>query len=211
VNDQCTTCDNIATLVETGTSALEDIGATLGTPTPTLHRHLINHSRKDLMERLTYGDEPMLEPAEVPAVDGDTAAIDGPVFVDVPEQDPDATWIGETIAPHLSEYLDHEDQGVAEAASEAVAWVRILIERVVAFNGREDLRAELATLEARRAEILAALGETEAPEPQEEPEPQPDRDWPAIREWAAQRGLDCPSRGRVPRAVVDAYDARWSA
>lgn len=26
-----------------------------------------------------------------------------------------------------------------------------------------------------------------------------------IRAWAASRGLACPARGRIPRAVVDAY------
>ena len=33
------------------------------------------------------------------------------------------------------------------------------------------------------------------------------RDLPAIRAWAADQGIDVASRGRIPRSVVDGYDA----
>lgn len=29
----------------------------------------------------------------------------------------------------------------------------------------------------------------------------------AVREWAAEHGMECPPRGRIPQAVVDAYNA----
>jgi hypothetical protein len=29
----------------------------------------------------------------------------------------------------------------------------------------------------------------------------------AVREWATEHGMQCPPRGRIPQAVVDAYNA----
>lgn len=231
MSEQCTTCDNVAELIEVADCrSLEDASATLGSNPPALHRHLIGHERVDLMGRLTYGGEAMVEqgeqdasPSQVPSpgLDSDTVVIDGPVIVEAPvAAEPDTRVDMEGALIWLKPYADHEDQGCAEAAAEAMAWVGILDERLSAWSKHSSLREELAALEARRAEILAALGVTEStePEPEQEPEPEApapaaalDRDWPAIREWAAQMGLECPSRGRVPRAVVEAYDARWSA
>jgi hypothetical protein len=34
-----------------------------------------------------------------------------------------------------------------------------------------------------------------------------DSDAPKIRAWAAERGIDVPARGRIPRSVVDQYRA----
>lgn len=236
MSEQCTTCDNVAELIEVADCrSLEDASATLGSNPPALHRHLIGHERVDLMGRLTYGGEAMVEqeqdasPSRVPSpgLDSDPVVINGPVVIDGPaievatlSPELDARVDMEGALIWLKPYADHEDQGCAEAAAEAMAWVGILDERLSAWSKHSSLREELAALEARRAEILAALGVTEStePEPEQEPEPEApapaaalDRDWPAIREWAAQMGLECPSRGRVPRAVVEAYDARWSA
>lgn len=61
----------------------------------------------------------------------------------------------------------------------------------------EQLRARLAALDERRAEL----------EPPKKRRTRTDRDYdPAtVRAWAAQAGVDCPTRGRVPEKVVDAW------
>jgi hypothetical protein len=77
------------------------------------------------------------------------------------------------------------------------------LEKDVAEHERDiKLRAEAAALEARLAEIRGQLTGKRAPAAA----PGPNVDNKAVRKWAAARGLDCPSRGRIPRAVVEAFE-----
>ncbi|MFF9582464.1 histone-like nucleoid-structuring protein Lsr2 [Streptomyces achromogenes] len=58
----------------------------------------------------------------------------------------------------------------------------------------------------RLAEIRARKGELEPAKPKKTRRPV---DYPVaeVRAWAAATGVDCPPRGRVPKAVVEAWRA----
>lgn len=70
------------------------------------------------------------------------------------------------------------------------------------------LRAEQAQLETR----LAAIKEQLRPRRTQPVLPTAGAEAPAdtkaVRAWAAEQGLDCPARGRIPGAVTDAYRRR---
>ena len=66
--------------------------------------------------------------------------------------------------------------------------------------------AAKAELRAERDRLKAQLKKVESQLRGGAPAAAPARDWKAIREWAADSGLDCPATGKVPNAIVDAYD-----
>lgn len=81
------------------------------------------------------------------------------------------------------------------------------LEQEVAEHERgAELRAEAERLEARLAEIKGQLGG-------KRPAPAAGArvDTKAVRAWAAKNGMDCPARGRVPHAVMQAYERRAEA
>jgi hypothetical protein len=41
------------------------------------------------------------------------------------------------------------------------------------------------------------------------PSPERKAELDAIRKWAAENGIECPSRGRIPQRVVAAYQEAW--
>ena len=92
----------------------------------------------------------------------------------------------------------HPDARIAAAAKKVMDAIDRL-DAVWAENAaKAELRAERDRLKAQLKKVEAQLrgGAT----------PAPARDWKAIREWAADSGLDCPATGKVPNAIVDAYD-----
>lgn len=96
----------------------------------------------------------------------------------------------------------HDYEDVQEAAREAAAWLDILAERIIQ---AEHHRAAIAEVEHYEQLLHAArikAGLIEAEETAAEP---PSYDAKTVRAWAAANGVDCPTRGKVPRAVVDAY------
>lgn len=64
------------------------------------------------------------------------------------------------------------------------------------------LREEQAKLQERLAQIKAELRGDRPASSAPEPEPSGNR---AVRAWAAENGIECPARGRVPARVLDAY------
>lgn len=63
----------------------------------------------------------------------------------------------------------------------------------------EQLEQRLAELRAREAELTPAKAKSKR-KPVEYPAAE-------VRAWAAVQGLDCPTVGRVPKTVVDAWRA----
>lgn len=59
---QCSRCDTAAECVDQGLGRLEDIADVLGVPTPSLHVHLVQHDRDDVLSALTYGGKPIIDP-----------------------------------------------------------------------------------------------------------------------------------------------------
>lgn len=83
-------------------------------------------------------------------------------------------------------------------------------ERMDMIRAETQARAEVARLEAELAAARARLkGGRTAPAPTTEPAPA-DESGPGpkeLRAWAAERGIDCPDRGLVPRRIREAWDA----
>lgn len=100
--------------------------------------------------------------------------------------------------PHPKKLVDHSDKRIAAAAKKVMDAIDRL-DQVWAENAaKAELRAERDRLKAQLKKVEAQLrgGATQAPA----------RDWKAIREWAAGSGLDFAATGKVPKAIVDAYD-----
>jgi hypothetical protein len=111
----------------------------------------------------------------------------------------------------LSELLawsrDHDDpavQAMGDQASHVVA----------ALHDRRSRDAELARIEKELADVDARAEQLRARRAELAPAPPKKRhgtvDYPAaeVRTWARTAGLDCPSTGRVPAAVVQAWRDR---
>jgi len=60
--DQCSRCDAVDECVAGNITSLEDVAGVIGCPPPSLHVHLVQHDRDDLLRRLTYTGEPILPP-----------------------------------------------------------------------------------------------------------------------------------------------------
>lgn len=60
---QCSRCDDVADLITSANvTSLEEAAATIGCPAPSLHVHLVQHDRDDLLASLTYGGDPIIPP-----------------------------------------------------------------------------------------------------------------------------------------------------
>lgn len=107
----------------------------------------------------------------------------------------------------------HDYEDVQEAAREAAAWLDILAERIIQAEHNRAALAEVAEAEAafaiaeqllHAARVKAGLDEADAEPDLTTAEPVA-YDAKTVRAWAAANGVDCPTRGKVPRHVVDAY------
>ena len=102
--------------------------------------------------------------------------------------------------PHSRELVAHDDPRIARAAGKVMAAIAALDEAWTAYSAKAELRAERDRLKRQLADVEAALRA-----PASKPAQQT-RDWKQIRAWAADNNIDCPATGKVPNAVVDAYD-----
>ena len=102
--------------------------------------------------------------------------------------------------PHPRDLTNHPSKTVARAAQKVLDAVARLDEAWEADAAKAELRAKRDRLRKQLAAVEAELrGQTAKITPVS-------RDWKQIRAWAAANGIDCPATGKVPNAVVDAYD-----
>lgn len=92
---------------------------------------------------------------------------------------------------HLAAVIDETRE--AEAAKRAAEAEKAAARRKVA-ELEAQLAAAKAALRGKPAPTAAATGDAKA-----------------IRAWAAANGVECPTRGKVPAAVVEAYRAAVAA
>lgn len=87
---------------------------------------------------------------------------------------------------------------IVRAASAAEKTLTILADLLEEHRATEAARIEVARLEKKLADAKARLKGGRKDDG-------PSLDAKTVRAWAAQNGIDCPSRGRPPQRVVDAY------
>lgn len=100
--------------------------------------------------------------------------------------------------PHPRDLVAHDDPKIARAAARVMDAVKALDAAWEAHAAKAGLRERQRELEAELAEVKAQL--------RGQPTKPAAHDWKTVRAWAADNGLDCPATGKVPNAVVDAYD-----
>ncbi|MDF2710674.1 MAG: Lsr2 [Nonomuraea muscovyensis] len=100
---------------------------------------------------------------------------------------------------------DHDDAEVQDQASRARVLLGGLRHRYAADQELTAITDERAQLEKRLAEIQAREAELAPPRKAGRAPTSPDTK--AARAWAAENGIDCPPRGRVPKTVMDAWRA----
>jgi hypothetical protein len=141
-------------------------------------------------------------PATAPASAPDAAPQNPPVT------DPASTWASQPI--HTVEDLLTASDAAGGQPARIAARIRLLLDDLqtkIAEAAREhQLRTAIAALEAdlatRRAELRTLTGTAPAPDTSAREEAR------AARAWAAANGVECPDRGRVPGAVLEAYRNR---
>lgn len=62
----------------------------------------------------------------------------------------------------------------------------------------------MTAADAARMGLRPVSGETPAPVEEKTPAPKPSE----LRAWAAENGVECPAKGRVPESVLEAYNNR---
>lgn len=138
-------------------------------------------------------------PEPEPVVADESPAAPELTVVDDTSNDEDARPVTHSdIAALIAIGLAHSDETVQEAAAEAQAWLDLLAQRLV---DAEHRSAAMAKVEHYRQLLYDAELEAGLITEPEDPAP------PAkvVRAWAATAGIDCPTRGAVPRRVIDAY------
>lgn len=141
--------------------------------------------------------EPVSAPPPVPTIEDLEAAVYQPDFGPVPRSFEEllaaADASGIPAATKLADRLrqDVDELAVLLAAARAEAAARAKV---------EQLRAELAAAEAELNSITRTSGRAPSTLP-------PGLDPKAVRAWALERGLACPTHGRIPKDVVAAYQA----
>lgn len=119
------------------------------------------------------------------------------------------------LLAQAAELDDKTAQTLLKKTNDQLAKLRARVDEVRAWQEAEAQRAaDLAAAERKIQELQAQLAEARARVKELGGKPSrprssagPGRDWAAIREWARANGIDVPSRGRVPAAVVAKYDA----
>ncbi len=124
-----------------------------------------------------------------------------------PEQD--GTEPADTIADLIARAAASEVPRLVHAADRIQDLVDRLEGDLNAHERSAQLRAELARIEARAAEIK---GQLTGKRPAAAPGPTADdSDLKAIRAWAKENGIVCSDRGRIPQHVIAAYEQRSSS
>ncbi|WP_225825646.1 Lsr2 dimerization domain-containing protein [Streptomyces naphthomycinicus] len=98
----------------------------------------------------------------------------------------------------------HDDPDIQAQAGRARAALAGLRQRYAADQELTALTSEEEQLAQRLEAIRARKGELEPAKPKKRKTPR-DYDAAMVRAWAREHGVDCPERGRVPKAVVDAW------
>jgi hypothetical protein len=101
--------------------------------------------------------------------------------------------LGEKIAALLADLAERVNGEAAEAKARAEA---------------ERIRSELAAKEARLAQELAHVRQSlrrSSARPGSTESTPTDMDPKVVRAWAAENGMECNAKGRVPQRVVDAW------
>lgn len=101
---------------------------------------------------------------------------------------------------------EHPDAEVQDQAARARVLLHGLRRRHAADQELAAITSERQQLEQRLAELQSREAELA---PTKAKKPRKPVDYPAaeVRAWAKAQGMDCPSTGRVPKAVVDAWRA----
>ncbi|WP_432135851.1 Lsr2 family DNA-binding protein [Streptomyces sp. bgisy154] len=98
---------------------------------------------------------------------------------------------------------DHDDPDVRDQATRARVALTGLRRRHAADAELAAITNEAAELEQRLAELRTRQAEL-AP-PKRPRRASPSYDAATVRTWAQQTGVDCPTRGRIPKSVLDAW------
>ncbi len=117
-------------------------------------------------------------------------------------EEPDKLPVGKLLA-WGDQHTDPEVQDQAARARAALVGLR---QRYAADRELSLITSEREQLEQRLAELQAREQELAPAKPKKQRKAV---DYPAaeVRAWAAANGVDCPDRGRVPKAVVEAWRA----
>ncbi|MEV0691807.1 histone-like nucleoid-structuring protein Lsr2 [Streptomyces sp. NPDC050388] len=105
---------------------------------------------------------------------------------------------------------DHDDTEIQDQAARVRAGLLGLSKRHAADLELTAITTEAEELEQRLAKLRAREAEL-APAKKAGRRASPSYDAPAVRAWAKKAGVDCPGRGRVPKAVLDAWRAATGA
>lgn len=99
---------------------------------------------------------------------------------------------------------EHQDTDVQDAAARTRAALVGLRNRYDADHELAAITSEKNQLETRLAELQARQEEL-APPKSKARRSSPGYDGRAVRTWARENNIPCPDRGRVPKAVLDAW------
>lgn len=110
------------------------------------------------------------------------------------------------VALAVNELTRHRDTRIKKQAERTIVQVRRLIDALAEYDDKAHARAEIERLEQQLREAKRKLRGT-PPSRRSDVAADPK----TIRAWASDNGVDCPARGRVPQAVVDAYTAAQGA
>ncbi len=120
--------------------------------------------------------------------------------------EPAGTEPADTIADLIARAVASEVPRLVHAADRIQDLVDRLEGDLNAHERSAELRAELARIEARAAEIK---GQLTGKRPAATPGPAADdSEVKAIRAWAKANGIACSDRGRIPQGVLAAYRNR---
>lgn len=109
----------------------------------------------------------------------------------------------DTVADIIQRAVASDVPRLVRAADKVQDLIDALEEDVREHERGAQLRAEADRLKARLAEIQ---GQLTGKQPTAVRTAGSAVDTKAVRRWAAAHNVDCPDRGRVPRAVVAAYE-----
>lgn len=153
--------------------------------------------RLNLPDPIEEGNIPMATPAprSAPAPAPGPPRPAAPVMIDDPERIP----VGKPLA-----WADaHPDPDVQDQSARARAAVTGLRRRYAADHELAAITSEKQQLQERLAQLQEREAELSPPQPKSRRAKSYNA--AAIRGWARENNIPCPSSGRVPKAVVDAW------
>lgn len=224
------TLDAVALIMQIERSEVLDVASKHGYPDP----QKLAWAADVLVEKLDQEQAPTQHPQAAaiaraparpttPAGGASTPPSAGPGSRPQPAAPPSPVAGGtDRIRALIDEGKAHSTKRIRTAAEKAAEAVRKLRELVEADREREAERKrqaeERAAAEREVKELEKQLAEAKAKlrpaRPATTSTPEPAGEGPSaaeIREWAAVAGVECPTRGMVPKAVREAYDSAHQA